>query len=97
VIDGEIWILIEEEALHLKAGDFFRVPSMAVHWAWNRSDKPCTFIQSFTPIHEINRPGAVGLLDKGEQKPDDRKLSRNIMVSDEYMKAAEEKIAKTRE
>jgi quercetin dioxygenase-like cupin family protein len=93
VIEGEIWTFIGEEALHLKAGDFARIPSMAVHWAWNRSDKPCTFIQSFAPVHEIKRPGSVGLFDEGEQEPNESRLSRNYAVSDEYMRIAEEKIA----
>ena len=70
---------------------------MKVHWAWNRSEtQPCTFIQSFAPAHQIDRPGSVGLFDEGEKEPD-RELSRNYMVSDEYMKIAEEKIADIKE
>ena len=43
VADGEMWIFIDKEGFPLKKGDFFRIPRNAVHWSWNRSDKPCTF------------------------------------------------------
>ena len=41
-----MWIFIDEEGFPLKKGDFFRIPRNAVHWSWNRSDKPCTFFKS---------------------------------------------------
>lgn len=41
VADGEMWIFIGEEGFPLKKGDFFRIPRNAVHWSWNRSDRPC--------------------------------------------------------
>jgi mannose-6-phosphate isomerase-like protein (cupin superfamily) len=49
VVDGEMWIFIGEEGFPLKKGDFFRVPRNALHWSWNRSDKPCTFFESHAP------------------------------------------------
>jgi mannose-6-phosphate isomerase-like protein (cupin superfamily) len=49
VADGEMWIFIGEEGFPLKKGDFFRIPRNAVHWSWNRSDKPCTFFESHAP------------------------------------------------
>ncbi|MCF6473790.1 cupin domain-containing protein [Nonomuraea sp. MG754425] len=66
---GQVWIFIENRAFRLETGDFLRIPAGAVHWAWNRSDEPCTMV-------EVHAPGlqrdptlaahAVGLYDDGE-------------------------------
>jgi quercetin dioxygenase-like cupin family protein len=90
VIDGEIWVFIGDEAYHVRKGDFLRIPSMAVHWAWNRSDRDCVFLQSFAPAHQITRPGSVGLFADAEEPATDIR-SRNYMVADEYMTKAEAK------
>jgi quercetin dioxygenase-like cupin family protein len=79
VIDGEIWIFVEQEAFHLHAGDFLRVPSMTVHWAWIRSSQPCTMVEAFSPAHWITRSGTVGLLIEGRDAPVEEQ-SRNIPV-----------------
>jgi quercetin dioxygenase-like cupin family protein len=47
--DGEFWIFVENTPYHLHKGTFMRVPRMAVHWAWNNSDKPCTLYESHCP------------------------------------------------
>jgi mannose-6-phosphate isomerase-like protein (cupin superfamily) len=46
---GEVWVFIEDRAFHMRAGDFLRVPSGAVHWAWNKSDGPCTMVEVHAP------------------------------------------------
>ena len=89
-IEGEMYVFIEGEPYHLCKGDFLRIPSMAVHWAWNRSDGDCTFVQSFAPGHQITRPGSLGLFGEGE-KPATDVRSRNYMVSDDYMTEPEKK------
>lgn len=89
-VEGEMYIFIEGKPFHVRKGDFLRIPSMAVHWAWNRSDGDCTIVQSFAPGHQINRPGSVGLFDDEEQ-PATEARSRNYMVSDEYMTEPEKK------
>ncbi len=72
-LDGEIWIVVEEEACLLKKGDFSRVPRGKIHWAWNRSDKPVTLLEAHTPPL-IAFPDApereqyfVGLFAEGEE------------------------------
>ncbi len=52
-IDGECWLYVDGEAYLMAPGDFSRVPPNAVHWAWNRSDKPCTWL-------EVQMPGNTG-------------------------------------
>ncbi|MFH1560191.1 MAG: cupin domain-containing protein [Chloroflexota bacterium] len=47
--DGEIWFFVEDKAYLCRVGDFQRVPRNAVHWAWNRSDKPATVIETKSP------------------------------------------------
>src|SRR3546814_5075875 len=49
--EGELWIYVEGQGYHLRAGDFMRVPRMAVHWAWNRSDRPCVLYESHCPAN----------------------------------------------
>jgi quercetin dioxygenase-like cupin family protein len=46
---GELWVFIEDQAFHLRAGDFLRVPAGAVHWAWNRSESSCTLVEVHAP------------------------------------------------
>jgi mannose-6-phosphate isomerase-like protein (cupin superfamily) len=46
---GEIWVFVEDTAYRLRAGDFLRIPPMAVHWAWNRSQSECELIEVHSP------------------------------------------------
>ncbi|MEU6646656.1 cupin domain-containing protein [Saccharomonospora sp. NPDC046836] len=67
--DGELWIFIGDRAFQLKAGDFLRIPAGEVHWAWNKSELPCTVVEVHTPgmQHDPTISGfAVGLHDNGE-------------------------------
>jgi mannose-6-phosphate isomerase-like protein (cupin superfamily) len=51
--EGEMWIYVGNDGYRLRAGDLMRVPRNAVHWAWNRSDKPCV-------LYESHAPGNIG-------------------------------------
>ena len=67
VLEGELWIFIEEEGYHLKKGDFLRIPGNALHWAWNRGTGPCTMAQVHAPVlYPDGRKGAVGLFANNE-------------------------------
>jgi quercetin dioxygenase-like cupin family protein len=71
-MDGEIWIFVENKAHLLKKGDFSRVPSGKVHWAWNRSDQEVTLVESHVPAMSFpddpERNGKLlGLFDEGEE------------------------------
>lgn len=66
---GELWVLITDRAVHLRPGDFLRIPANALHWSWNRFEDPCTLIEVHTPglQHDpLIKSFAVGLFDPGE-------------------------------
>ena len=67
ILDGEIWVFVEERAFLAGAGDFYRIPPNAVHWGWNRSDQPVTAFQSYAPaLDPFTRANSVPLLVDGE-------------------------------
>lgn len=67
LLDGEIWIFIEQEGYHLSPGDFLRIPENDIHWAWNRGTQPCTLIQVHAPVlSPTTREGTVGLFRSTE-------------------------------
>jgi quercetin dioxygenase-like cupin family protein len=90
VMDGEIWIFVEREGFLLKKGDFLRIPSMAVHWAWIRSPESCTMVEAFSPAHWISREGTVGLLKDDE--PPVKEMSVNISTPVEFAAEVEREI-----
>ncbi|MGV9796834.1 cupin domain-containing protein [Mycobacterium sp. NPDC003449] len=49
IVEGEMWTFVGEQAYHLKAGDFHRVPRNAIHWSWNRSSQPCLTMEAASP------------------------------------------------
>lgn len=91
VIEGEMWVFVEEEGFPVKAGDFFRVPANAVHWAYNRSSGPVTTFQVHCPPLEPSRESVYGLYAEGET-PAPKGDSHNIPVQDDsrYRRAEEE-------
>lgn len=93
--DGELWIYVEDAPYRLQKGDFMRVPRMAVHWAWNNSDKPCTLYESHCPPNVGNprvRETAGSLFDEGEHV-ELRGLPMTIWLSDRYAFEAEKHMA----
>jgi mannose-6-phosphate isomerase-like protein (cupin superfamily) len=86
VDEGEIWIFVEDEGYHLEAGDFLRVPALAVHWAWNRGDGSCRLFEAHAPALAEGVPEAVSLLADDEGPP---ALARNIGADPAYAAAVE--------
>jgi quercetin dioxygenase-like cupin family protein len=67
VVEGEVWVFIENEAFLMKKGDFSRIPRNALHWAWNRGDTDCTLFEVHAPACDpLVRKNAVGLYAEGE-------------------------------
>ncbi len=62
VLEGEIWFFVEDQAFHCHAGDFQRIPSNKIHWAWNRSDQPAT-------VMEVHSPALIEGYDPAELTP----------------------------
>ena len=67
MLDGEVWVFVENDAFLMQSGDFSRIPKNALHWAWNRSDRPCTLIEVHAPACDpLIRDGATGLYAANE-------------------------------
>jgi len=83
VTDGEIWVFVDDQAFLARTGDFYRVPRNAVHWGWNRSDRPCTIVECHAPaVDPEKRKNAVGLYAEGEQ-PDLRTAVTTTRTNDD--------------
>lgn len=69
VAEGEVWFFVNDRGWHLRQGDYFRVPRGAVHWMWNRSDRPLVLVQAHAPSmveDPLFASFGVRLLDSGE-------------------------------
>jgi quercetin dioxygenase-like cupin family protein len=67
VLEGELWVFIEDNGWHLKKGDFLRIPGNALHWAWNRGAGDCTMAQVHAPVlFPDARKGALALFADDE-------------------------------
>ena len=87
VSEGEIWGYVADlkgnaGTYHLKQGDLWRVPDMAVHWTWNQSGAPCELVEFHSPGMHADPDlghGAVGLFGETEA----RRMSgeaRNVFI-----------------
>ncbi len=88
-IDGEVWIFVDTEGLLMKKGDFSRVPSGALHWAWNRSDQPCTLVESHVPqmgFEPERQQNLVGLYAEGEEPKIDG--TAHLIFEDDFQEHA---------
>jgi quercetin dioxygenase-like cupin family protein len=90
VTEGQLWVFIENDGFIARAGDFFRVPANAVHWAFNNTDQPVSTFQVHAPPLEPERPAAHGLY-RDDEVPEPRGHSRNIVVEDDRFRLVEER------
>ena len=69
MLEGDMWIFIEDRGFHLHEGDFLRVPANVVHWAWCTSDKDSTLFEWHSPplIPATSRSGTDPLFDDDEE------------------------------
>jgi len=69
VLEGEIWFFVENEGFLCKAGDFQRVPSNKIHWAWNRSNANAIVVEAHSPalVAGPQSEGSIGLFGADEQ------------------------------
>jgi mannose-6-phosphate isomerase-like protein (cupin superfamily) len=102
VLEGSIWIFLEDEAMLLEPGEFSRIPEMAVHWS-KVEDGPCLMVESHAPpyIGDDDLAGAdnekvVGLFADDEE-PDVVAESANVWASDAYAEREAELMAEYRE
>lgn len=89
VLEGELWMFVEDEAALLEPGDFHRVPGMAVHWA-KVEDGPCVLVEAHSPPYvgddELvgeDEEHAVGLFADGEEPVADGE-SGSVQAAESY-------------
>lgn len=85
VVRGSMSIFVEEEVYHLNAGDYLRIPTDLVHWAWNRSDEECEVIECHAPALDILPRDQVVLLIREEEDSSEVKWVDNVFVSEDHM------------
>ena len=65
LVEGRLWIFVEDRAYQLSSGDFFRVPRGARHWAYNDAED-CLLVEAHAPLLDPgSKEHAVALLPKG--------------------------------
>jgi quercetin dioxygenase-like cupin family protein len=84
VLQGEIWFFVEGEGFHCKAGDFHRVPSNKIHWAWNRSDADAVVVEAHSPalVAGPQREGSIGLFADDENAAAETPCQNNFVAYD---------------
>lgn len=71
VLDGELWVFVEEDGFRARKGDVFRIPRNAIHWSWVKGDRPCVLLEMHTPPligDEGVLDGAVALIKPEESR-----------------------------
>jgi len=69
IIEGELWIFVEEHGYRCVKGDVMRVPRNKIHWAWNRGSGPCVMLEAHTPPltgEAMIKIGAVSMMAPDE-------------------------------
>jgi mannose-6-phosphate isomerase-like protein (cupin superfamily) len=71
VLEGELYVFIEDSGFLVKKGDVFRVPRNAIHWSLVQGTTPCVLLETHTPPL-IGDPGvtdtAVALIGDDESR-----------------------------
>jgi mannose-6-phosphate isomerase-like protein (cupin superfamily) len=49
VLEGELYVFIDDDGFLVKKGDIFRVPRNSVHWSWVQGNAPCVLLETHTP------------------------------------------------
>jgi quercetin dioxygenase-like cupin family protein len=49
VIQGELYVFVDDSGFLAKEGDIFRIPRNAVHWSWVQGTVPCVLLEAYTP------------------------------------------------
>jgi mannose-6-phosphate isomerase-like protein (cupin superfamily) len=71
VLEGELYVFVDNAGFLARKGDLFRVPRNAIHWSWVQGRMPCVLLEAHSPPL-IGDPGvtdtAVGLLTDAERR-----------------------------
>jgi gentisate 1,2-dioxygenase len=71
VLEGELYVFVNDDGFLAKQGDIFRIPRNAIHWSWVKGSIPCVLLETHTPPL-IGDPGvidtAVALIQADESR-----------------------------
>jgi mannose-6-phosphate isomerase-like protein (cupin superfamily) len=73
IVEGELWIFVEEHGYRCVKGDIMRIPRNKIHWAWNRGNSKCVMLEAHNPPligDERLRRVATPMLDSDEAGQD---------------------------
>jgi quercetin dioxygenase-like cupin family protein len=71
VLDGQLYVFVDDHGFLARKGDIFRIPRGAVHWSWVQGDTPCVLLETHTPPligDEGVLDGATALIAPGEPR-----------------------------
>jgi quercetin dioxygenase-like cupin family protein len=72
VMEGELYVFVDDGGFLARKGDLFRIPSDAVHWSWVQGTTACVLLEVHAPAL-LGDPGvietAAALLGPGEIFP----------------------------
>jgi len=49
VLDGELYVFVDNDGFLARKGDVFRIPRNAIHWSWVQGTGPCVLLETHTP------------------------------------------------
>lgn len=85
VVDGDITFFVSDGIYELGPGDFLRVPSMAVHWLWNRTDSESLLVEAYSPGLEVVDTSRTADLLMANETPGQIRRETYIWASDDYL------------
>lgn len=98
VLEGKIWLFLEDRAVLMEPGDFSRVPRMAVHWS-RVEEGPCVMVESHAPpyigdegLAGEDKERVVGLFTDDEE-PSAADESDNVWAAESYADIEEDLVA----
>jgi len=89
IIEGELWIFVEEHGYRCVKGDIMRVPRNKIHWAWNRGTGPCVMLEAHTPPLTGDAKLKVGAVAMMTQEEESEALDGVVNLQADYPKLAE--------
>jgi len=58
VLEGELYVFVEDDGFLARKGDVFRIPRNAAHWSWVQGSSACVLLEAHAPPL-IGDPGVI--------------------------------------
>ena len=58
VLDGELYVFVDDDGFLARTGDIFRIPRNAVHWSWVQGTRSCVLLEAHAPAL-VGDPGVI--------------------------------------